>query len=79
MPILYYKPRKDLEYSCVLAPQKIDVLNKKQYRFIIEKLGERSWLESHGNNLSDPRFNIFTLNGNFELVETEKEAVEDFR
>ncbi len=64
----YYKPKKDLEYSCLLRPQKHN--GKKQWRCQDFSYKKR-WVEN-----GDIAFNL--LKKNFIEVPNEAEAIEGY-
>ena len=63
--IRYFKPRKDLEYSSLLLPQKI--VKDKQYRYCSDCGFFPHWKENDGVSLD-------LLSKNFIEVQTEAEA-----
>lgn len=64
----YFKPRKDLEYSAVLLPQKI-VNNLDQYRYE-QRYGYGEWRMNHSG------VDLQALADNFIEVRTEAEALD---
>jgi len=63
----YYKPRKGLECSDCLLPQKVE--NGKQYHYERPVYGIPKWRENYGNPYPD------LLAKNFTKVDTEQECL----